>query len=164
VLGGTPNAVEHALLVRQWSSDVMYFPHTDELDETDVERLAARGIEIVAGAVTGFIVRDDRMHGVELDYGRIVPRTAVFVRPRMVHNDRLVTGLGASVDATGSVEVDATGCTSVPGVWIAGNAANPRAQVITAAGEGSVAAIAINNDLVDADVAAAVAAHRLVTS
>jgi len=146
VLGGTPNAVEHALLVRQWSSDVMYFPHTAELDETDVELLAARGIEIVAGAVTGFIVRDDRMHGVELDYGRIVPRTAVFVRPRMVHNDRLVTGLGASVDATGSVEVDATGRTSVPGVWIAGNAANPRAQVITAAGEGSVAAIAINND------------------
>jgi thioredoxin reductase len=40
----------------------------------------------------------------------------------------------------------------VPGVWVAGNAANPRAQVITAAGEGSAAAIAINTDLVDEDV------------
>jgi len=40
--------------------------------------------------------------------------------------------------------------TSVAGVWAAGNVANPRAQVITAAGEGSAAAIAINADLVPA--------------
>jgi thioredoxin reductase len=52
---------------------------------------------------------------------------------------------------------DSTGLTSVPGVWVAGNAVNPRAQVITAAGEGSASAIAINNDLTDEDVATAVA-------
>jgi len=40
----------------------------------------------------------------------------------------------------------------VLGVWAAGNASNPRAQVITAAGEGSAAAIAINADLVEEDV------------
>ena len=49
----------------------------------------------------------------------------------------------------------------MPGVWVAGNAANPRAQVITAAGEGSAAAIAINNDLVDEDVRHG--AHRHTT-
>ena len=43
-----------------------------------------------------------------------------------------------------------------PGVWVAGNVTNPRAQVITAAGEGSAAAIAINADLVGDDVRAAV--------
>ena len=47
---------------------------------------------------------------------------------------------------------DRTGLTSSPGVWAAGNVADPRAQVITAAGAGSAAAIAINNDLVQADV------------
>jgi hypothetical protein len=42
---------------------------------------------------------------------------------------------------------------------------NPRAQVITAAGEGSAAAIAINQDLIDDDVAHAVQAARdLVTT
>ena len=41
---------------------------------------------------------------------------------------------------------------SVPGVWVAGKLADPRAEVITAAGEGSAAAIAINGDLVDEDV------------
>lgn len=39
---------------------------------------------------------------------------------------------------------------------VAGNVANPRAQVVTAAGEGSAAAIAINGDLVDDDVRHAV--------
>jgi thioredoxin reductase len=38
---------------------------------------------------------------------------------------------------------------------------NPRAQVVTAAGEGSAAAIAINNDLVEDDVRAAVDRFRL---
>jgi thioredoxin reductase len=52
--------------------------------------------------------------------------------------------------------MDSSGRTSVPGVWVAGNVANPRAQLITAAGEGSAAAIAINADLVDDEVRAAV--------
>ncbi len=37
----------------------------------------------------------------------------------------------------------------MPGVWAAGNVSNPRAQVITAAGEGSAAAITINGDVVE---------------
>ena len=44
------------------------------------------------------------------------------------------------------------------GVWAAGNVASPRAQVITAAGEGSTAAISINADLVRGDVERAVSA------
>lgn len=43
---------------------------------------------------------------------------------------------------------------------MAGNLTNPRAQVITAAGEESAAAIAINADLVEADVARAVSRFR----
>ena len=52
------------------------------------------------------------------------------------------------------------GRTTVAGVWVAGNAADPRAQVISAAGEGSAAAIALNADLVDEDVKRALADHR----
>ena len=62
--------------------------------------------------------------------------------PRPVHRSR----------PTSFVTVDAAGLTSAIGVWAAGNVADPRAQVITAAGAGSVAAIAINVDLVREDV------------
>ena len=50
------------------------------------------------------------------------------------------------------------------GVWAAGNVANPRAQVITAAGEGSTAAIAINADLVREDVSDAMDTYGQATT
>ncbi len=56
----------------------------------------------------------------------------------------------------GWVSADATGHTSAPGIRVAGNVVDPRAQVITAAGAGSAAAIALNADLVEEDVANAV--------
>jgi hypothetical protein len=78
---------------------------------------------------------------------------AVFIRPAVrAHRDGLIDSVGCDVDDEGFVRVDATGRTSVPGVWAAGNAGNPRAQVITAAGEGSAAAIPINADLVEEDL------------
>jgi thioredoxin reductase len=156
VLGGTPDAVQHAQLIRQWSSDVVFFPHADTLTADQHEQLAARAIGVVEGTVTRLVVNDDRLQGVELDDGRFIARSAVFVRPRFVPNSDLVVDLGCAVDDNGFVVADAAGRTTVPGVWVAGNAANPRAQVITAAGEGSSAAIALNADLVEDDVQRAV--------
>ncbi len=68
------------------------------------------------------------------------------------------------MEGGGLVRVDGAGRTSVPGVWAAGNAANPRAQVITAAGEGSAVAIAINTELVRDDVDNAVRRTAAVTA
>jgi thioredoxin reductase len=151
VLGGTPDAVQHALLVRQWSDDVVYFDHAATLTPAEREQLMARAVEIVETPVRRLVVEDDRLTGVELEDGRVVPRTAVFVRPTLVPNDGLLATLGCATHDDGWVVADPTGRTSVAGVWVAGNAVNPRAQVITAAGEGSSAAIAINADLVDED-------------
>ncbi len=92
----------------------------------------------------------------QLDDGCVVPRDALFVPPRFVPNNDLLIGLGCHTGDDGWVAVDPTGRTSVPGVWAAGNVVDPRAQVITAAGAGSAAAIALNADLVDDDVRRAV--------
>ena len=87
----------------------------------------------------------------------MIARTAVFIRPgNLPHADGLLAGLGCDVDEAGFVTVDATGRTSTFGVWAAGNVVDPRAQVITSAGAGSAAAIAINADLVEEDVERAV--------
>lgn len=157
VLGTHPMAVQHALLVRQWSDDVTYFAHTDDLTPTERTQLEARGIRVVRGEVTRLVIDDDRLTGVELSDGEVIARTAVFVRPgNLPHADGLLAGLGCELDQAGFVTVDATGGTSTPGVWAAGNVVDPRAQVITAAGAGSAAAIAINADLVQDDVERAI--------
>ncbi|MDI1463247.1 NAD(P)/FAD-dependent oxidoreductase [Catellatospora sp. KI3] len=163
VLGGTPDAVVHALLVRQWSADVVFFAHTHALTGDEREQLAARGVRVVEGTVARLVHDGDRLRGVELVGGEAVARDAVFVRPRFVPRDDLLTGLGCAVHDNGWVAVDPTGRTSVPGVWAAGNAVDPRAQVVTAAGAGSAAAIALNADLVADDVRRAVTARRDVT-
>ena len=85
------------------------------------------------------------------------PRAALFIRPALRgHRHGPAAALGCQLLPGGLVRADADGRTSVPGVWAAGNAANPRAQVITAAGEGSAVAIAINTALVADDVDRAV--------
>jgi thioredoxin reductase len=106
------------------------------------------------------VIDDDRLRGVQMDDGCVVPRDALFVPPRFVANSHLLVGLGCDVDSDGWVTADQSGRTSVPGVWAAGNVVDPRAQVITAAGAGSAAAIALNADLVDDDVRNAVAGNH----
>ncbi len=156
VLGGSPEAVRYAQIVRQWSDDVVYFTPFGSLAAAERAQLAARAIGVVEGIVEQVLVQDDRLCGVALDGGRTVPRDALFVPPVFVPNNDVLVGLGCQVDENGWVVKDATGATTVPGVWVAGNIANPRAQLITAAGEGSSAAIALNADLVDDDVRHAV--------
>jgi len=88
------------------------------------------------------VVEDDRLIGVELLDGRVIPRAAVFIRPVNVpHADGLLAGLGCDVDEAGLSVVAATNRTSTFGVWAAGNVVDPRFQVITSAGAGSAAAI-----------------------
>ena len=158
VLGGSPAAVRYAQIVRQWSDDFVYIAPAGSLAAAERQQLAARGIGLVEGAAQRVLVEGDRLCGVELDGDRIVACEALFVPPRFVPNSDLLVGLGCDLDELGWPIADADGLTSVAGVWVAGNVANPRAQVITAAGEGSAAAMAINADLVEEDVRNAVRA------
>lgn len=158
VIGGTPGAVRYAQIARQWTSDLVYFTPPDVLSAVERAELLARAIGVVEGTVEQLVLDDaDRLCGVQMRDGCVIPREALFVPPRFVPNSTLLAGLGADADAAGWVAVDNTGRTSVPGVWAAGNVVDPRAQVITAAGAGSAAAIALNADLVDDDVRRAVA-------
>jgi len=153
VIGGSPGAVRYAQIVRQWTHDLVYFTPPGLLTATERGELVARAIGIVEGTIEELVVdEDDRLRGVRMAEGNTVPRDALFVPPRFVPRSSLLADLGCAADDDGWTTTDRTGRTSVAGVWAAGNVVDPRAQVITAAGAGSAAAIAINADLVDDDV------------
>ncbi|MUL80696.1 MULTISPECIES: NAD(P)/FAD-dependent oxidoreductase [unclassified Mycolicibacterium] len=160
VLGGANRelSVHQALLMPQWSRDVTFFPNGIELTPGERARIQARGVYIVDEPVRGIVVADDRLRAVELRSGQLVPRAALFVAPRFVPHAALLLQIGCDEGPGGLVATDETGGTTVPGVWAAGNVSDPRAQVITAAGQGSAAAIAINGYLLAHDVEAALAA------
>lgn len=157
VLGGPAGAVRYAQIVRQWTHDLVYFTPPDTLTTAERTQLVARAIGVVEATIDQLVIDDDdHLRGLQLDDGCVVPRDALFVPHRFVPNNHLLVGLGCDVDHDGWVTADNTGRTSVPGVRAAGNLVDPRAQVITAAGAGSAAAIALNADLVEDDVANAV--------
>jgi thioredoxin reductase len=165
VLATGPTAVHQALLIRQWSADLTLFLN-DVAEPTDDEweRLAARGIGVVTGKVERVLTEDDRLTGVRLVDGTTVAREALFLATFMRARSDLLTALGvetADIEFGGvpiatHVVVDPTGRTSVPGVWAAGNVAEPMAQVVTAAAAGLWVGAQVNAHLVTEDTDRAV--------
>ena len=169
VLATGPMAMHQALLFHQLSPQVTMLAHTGpELAGEEREQLGALGIEVVEGVVAQIEAGPDGLTGARLASGRLVPLDVVAVSPRMTARAELLAPLGlrpAEVRVGGylvatRVETDATGATEVPGVWAAGNVADPQAQVITSAAAGLAAGAAINHDLVAEDAARAVSARR----
>ena len=168
VLGG-PFGVHQALMWRQWTDDVVLFQHTGPAPTGDErEQLAARGIPVVTGRVAGLELDGARLSGVRLAGGQVVPRRVLVVSPRFTARAGVLSSLGLDVvpqemngHVVGSaVPVDPTGATAVPGVWVAGNVSDLRAQVISAAAAGLTVAAALNADLIAEDTRLAVAAAR----
>ena len=169
VLATGPLSVHQALLFRQWSADVTLLLHEGPAPGLDeAEQLAARGIPLVAGVVERLEVEDDRLVGVRLASGERVPFDAVVVAPMMRARSDVLAALrlepvemrlGEHVLAT-YIESEPTGATSVPGLYVAGNVADPKVQVLGAAAAGLSSGAAINVDLVHEDTARAVAAAR----
>ncbi|MFD5295944.1 NAD(P)/FAD-dependent oxidoreductase [Streptomyces mutabilis] len=163
VLATSPMSVHQALMVSGWSDDVTLFLHTvaeEELSDDDLRRLAAAGVKVVPGKVSGLRTEDDRLTGVRLADGTVHDRSVVFVAPKAVPQTGLMERLGAELRETpvGAYPVvDPTGRTSVPGVWTAGNAMGFAEQVVHAASGGYRAASAVVGDLIMSDLDAAVA-------
>ena len=166
VLATGPHAAAQALMWRQWSPDIALFLHTAPAPGPDQrEQLAARDISLVEGEVAGITIADDRLSGVRLRSGQIIPRRAVVIGPRFEARHALLDSFGVSVaehplGIGHQIAADATGRTAAEGVWVAGNAADVTAGVMQAAASGVTAAAAINADLTAEETTAAVAARR----
>jgi len=151
----------------------VFFRHTgSELSAEQAEQLAALGVPVVDGEVAAVAVTGDRLTGLRLVSGEVVPRAAVVVAPRFTARTAVLESLGlAAVDqemggaVVGSVvPADPTGATTVPGVRVAGNVADMSAQVVVSAAAGLRAGAMINADLVAEDARRAVAVRQGVAA
>jgi thioredoxin reductase len=163
VLATSPMSVHQALLFRQLTDDLVYFSRGTTLDDDARARLAARGIRVVDAAVDQVVAADDGgIAGVRLVDGTLVARSVLAVATTMLVRTDGLEGLGLPVqdlpNGMGRHLVTGTaGTTEVPGVWVAGNATDPSAQVGASAAAGALAGAHINADLVTADTTAALA-------
>ncbi|MEJ3404142.1 NAD(P)/FAD-dependent oxidoreductase [Rathayibacter sp. YIM 133350] len=152
LIGESADLADRALLLRQWSSDVVVFTcGSTAVTDREERSLAERGIRVERRAVTDVVGEAGHMTGVLLEDGSVLERDAGFVRPTWQPMLEFASELGLAVDAEGLLVVDAHGRTSVPGVYAAGDITPPGPeQLIVAAGEGARVAATLNRDLVGA--------------
>ncbi|QTJ66497.1 NAD(P)/FAD-dependent oxidoreductase [Rhodococcus sp. ZPP] len=168
VLASSPFSVHQALMWRQWTDKVTLFLN-DAIEPTgeEYEQLAARDISVVDGKLSGLTVAEDRLTGVRLHSGEEFACAAVVVAPVFTARADVLTTLGLDPveqqmggHVVGTyIASDATGATAIPGVWVAGNVADLKGQVIASAAAGLNAAAAVNADLIAEDTRLAVAAR-----
>ena len=165
ILATRPASIHQALMFRQLSDDITVFTHGFEPDQDARELCAARGIRLVETGIQEIVAAaDGGIAGVRLIDGELVSRTvlvaATVMHPRLDGLEEL--GLTVEEVPGGMGEKVSTGfagTTEVPGVWVAGNAADPSAQVGASAAGGALSGGHLNGMLVMADAAEARAAR-----
>ncbi|WP_367882184.1 NAD(P)/FAD-dependent oxidoreductase [Rathayibacter oskolensis] len=157
---GSAFSAHQAQMFRQLSDRVSILQNgVFEPDAEEAAGLAARGIELIPGAVESVVVEDDRLVGVRID-GRLHALDAVVVGPRV--EAVLPDGLGLEL-------VDHLRSRPPPRRRPDGahrRAARlrrrllvePMAQVMASAADGLRVAAAINHDLIEEEIAAALSA------
>jgi thioredoxin reductase len=166
VLAVGPASVHHALLFRQLTDDLIYFSRGTELGEDSRARFAARNVQVVDTPVVAVeSTADGAVAGLRLGDGRLVARRVIAVATGMQARSEGLNGLQLQLeDLPGGMgrrfAAGPAGTTEVPGVWVAGNATDPFAQVGASAAAGALAAAHMNADLAAADTDASLAAAR----
>ncbi len=149
IIGCNDDTVEYALGMLAYSPRVViatnrqagfWSPrHAAWLEEYDVP--------VVHGRIRALEHEGGRIRALRLEDGQALAAETVFSTRGDLYFNRLAKSLGAEVDAEGQVVVDARLQTTVPGLYAAGCLTPANCQMIIAAGQGAIAAQAINRDL-----------------
>ena len=151
-------AVEWATLLSGWSKSLTYLtnggprPTADQLKWLKDHRVAVREEKIA-----GLDGKEGKLTGVTFDGGQPLGVRAVFVLPESVQRSDLPKKLGCKVltegRQAGTIETDAFGATSVPGLYVIGDASSAGMQTVPGAvSDGSMVGVAVQRALVKEDV------------
>ncbi len=157
-----PLGLHTAALFRQLSARLTLVLHDGaDLDDSELDSLRAGGVTVVAGRVSRIVTNaNGHVAAVELADHRTIDADVVVVGPRFRVRAEPFASLGVqpAVHPSGLgtfLETDATGATTVSGLYAAGNATDPSQQVLQAAADGSRVGAVISFSLASDDLGAA---------
>ena len=148
VVGGGNTAVTDAIYLKEIGCDVTLVHRRDELraEKALQEELFKRGIPVIWNSIVLRIEGDERTKKAVL-LNRVENREfeveidGVFIAVGIRPATDMVMDLGVERDSAGYIKVDRRQRTNVEGVFAAGDCCdNPLKQVVTACGDGAVAA------------------------
>ncbi len=149
VIGGGNSALQEAVQLSEICSRVTIVQNLDFLTGEQRLRdiLARRGnVDVVYGAVVESLLGDDELTGLRIAYGdgttADIPVDAAFVAIGQQPENEPFAG-SVDLDGNGYIISDETCVTRTPGIFAAGDCRTKAIrQVVTASGDGAVAAIA----------------------
>jgi thioredoxin reductase len=145
VYGRGAKAARLALLLRQWTADlVLCTSGSSDLSRQEQELLQRRGIRMRETPVLALEGEDGCLRAVLFADGTRLASQALFFQTGQHARSALLQGIGCAYGDRGPI-CDADGATSVPGVYVAGDASRDVQLAIIAAAEGARAAIAMNS-------------------
>jgi len=152
VYGQAGFGVEAALAMLAWSDDVVLFTDARPLTTEDRRRCEALGVSVRDERVVRLEGQDGQLERVVLAGGATVARAALFLVAGQREQSDLAKLLGCEINADGIVVSDEHSVTSVPGVYVAGDASIGEQLVVVAAAQGAVAATKIHASLWEEDL------------
>ena len=118
----------------------------DKLHPAAAHRLHQRGIRTLETKADRLRIETGELRVLE-DHAAPVKFDVCYSALGCMPQNRLATGVGAALDDTGALVVDAHQETSVPGLYAAGDVVRGLNQVVVAAAEAAIAATDIHNKL-----------------
>jgi thioredoxin reductase len=139
-----------ALMMKQWSPDVLLCTNGPaEISASMQARLQQHEIAVCTARIAGLEGTDEgQLTTIRLKKGEVLKRTAMFFATGCHQRSDLSALLGCLRDEKGGIVTDPiTEESSVPGVYVAGDASRDVLLVAVAIAEGAKAAVAINRAL-----------------
>jgi len=154
VYGRARAGYELALAMLAWSHDVaLVTDGPSRLKPHDRARLDEHGVPVHEAKIARLEGRDGRLERIVFADGSTLDRDTLFFTTGHRQHSGLAAKLACRFTRAGAIWVGSGECSSVPGVYVAGDASHEAQLVIVAAAEGAKAAVAINHELQKADLA-----------
>ncbi len=152
VTGGNQEA-DLAIELLLWSKDLVLCSNGPlKCDAKARKQMEKGGIRVIETPIAGLEGEGDELAGVRFTDGALLPRSVLFFSPDQHQKSPLAKQLGCEFcKEDGCIQCDEKAATCIPGLYAAGNASRGVQLVIAAAAEGTLAAVAMNNALVEAD-------------
>jgi len=150
VLAASPHSVHQAGLLPDWGPTTFFTQGRFEPDEEQAAHLAARGVQVERTPVVELLGNAPGLEAVRLADGRILPLQAVFTAPQVHMASPLADALGCAFEQGPMgpyIRVDDWKQTTIPGVYAAGDAADPKHNATLASASGVLAGIGAHQSL-----------------
>jgi thioredoxin reductase len=152
VYGRGDKGTSFAMLLRQWTNDLVLCTDGKPLSSEQKTRLCRRGIKLREEAIASLVEKNGCLEAIRFKGGETLPRHAFFFTTDQHPRSPLLEGLGCTYDEKGGLACDGDGKTNIPGVYVAGDVSRDVQLAIIAAAEGPRAALAVNRYLLNDDL------------